>query len=91
MTTRATYLEILNRMRQIDVSDEHKLAFENLVREVAAGRGIHDFGSYDRIQFAKHLLHIESDRAVMRDRICSRYGVSKSQAYSDIEAALLRR
>lgn len=88
MTTKGTYLELLSRLARLEGSDEHKRVFEDLVREVAAERGIYDFGPYDRVQFARHLLNVERDRTIIRDRICARFSVSRSQAYSDIDAAL---
>lgn len=91
MTTKATYLELLSRLSDLDFADEHKSKFESLIREAAADHGIHDFGSYDRVQYARHLLTIERDRTIIRDRICTRFTVSRSQAYTDIEAALNQR
>jgi uncharacterized protein YjiS (DUF1127 family) len=80
--------DLLAKLGECDADEGAKAAFRELIHSVCKAHGT-DANAYDeRTQFARHLLDLREPRATIRDRLMSHFGVSRTQAYRDIETAL---
>jgi hypothetical protein len=84
----AAILEIIEGVDSLDADDKSKALFRHLVCMVGVAHGLSRIVRNEQVTFARRLLALRTSRATIRDRLISNYGVSRSQAYNLIGAAL---
>lgn len=84
----AALIEIIEGIGGLDVDPVAKREFSNLVRGIGAAHGCPQIARLDRTMFARELLMRGVSRATIRDRLIATFGVSRTQAYRIIDAAL---
>ncbi len=82
------YLRLLDDLAGVTAPEELKRQFAELIRRNAALDGVTGLDRQERMQFARHLLDLRQPRAAIRDRLMTRYGIGRSQAYDVIDRAL---
>lgn len=81
--------ELMDGVESADVTEEAKAVFRQLIHNVAADYRLTIFEHDEQIAFAQHLLrNCGEPRAVIRDRLIVRYGISRSTAYRIIEESM---
>lgn len=86
------FREVLRSLNERkDVSDEVKRVMRETLRQLARQNGDSSLEPEERVEFALHLLNLNEDRKVIRDRLVARFGVNKRTAQRDITAALQMR
>lgn len=85
---KSSYQQLIDGLAGIAATDEAKRQFEELIRRSAALDGITSLERSERVRFARHLLGLREPRAVIRDRLMTRYHIGRTQAYQVIEQAL---
>lgn len=80
------YQILLSEVDALDADDRSKQAFREVIRKTAETEG--DSRQWERVAFARHLLGLREQKAVVRDRLMVRYGVSKRHAYRIIDEAV---
>ena len=80
------YQMLLNEINSFKSADEPaKKEFRDAIRRIAKIKGVIGIERGERIEYAGEMLGRKVQRAVIRDRLQVRFGVSKTQAYRDIE------
>jgi hypothetical protein len=80
--------DLLAKLDECDADEEAKAEFRRIILAVDAFHGADVTAGEERMQFALHLLNLKESRTVVRDRLMSRYGISRAQAYRYIVEAL---
>ena len=71
------------------VADEHAKAESRRLIAIVEVRAAPVFHTQDeRVEFTASLMHTGVARAVIRERLMTRFSVSRTQAYRDLRAAL---
>lgn len=83
-----SYQSLLDSLAGIDAPTEYKQQFEALLRHKAAQEGLLLVDRRERVQFARHLLDQDEERAVIAARLRARFDIGRTQAYADISKAL---
>jgi AraC-like DNA-binding protein len=82
------YQQLLARVDTYDLGETEKKIVIDAVRSLAREQGIivpeHD----DRLEFARRLRSIHEPRPAIRDRLMTRFGISRRQAYRVIHDSL---
>jgi hypothetical protein len=80
----------MDGLGDIPVSEEAKRQFEQLIRATAALDGVPDLDDSParRVKHARHLLDMREARTVICQRLMTKYGIGRSQAYDAISQAL---
>lgn len=81
--------EILAAIESLHVDDSAKVAFRKALGQICSIHGAAWSLRDDRVAFARGLLALRVSRATIRERMMARFGVSRSEAYRTIEAALI--
>lgn len=81
----AGYLALLEKLADLDAPSDAMDAFRKIVLDQLAAEQPEQ---RQRIDFARGLLTAGEARPIVRDRLCRRFDIKKSQAYRDIDAAL---
>lgn len=87
---KSTWLQLMNGLSDIPVSDEARRQFEQLIRDTAALDGVPDLDDSTemRVKHARHLLDMREARTVICQRLMTKYGIGRSLAYNTITEAL---
>jgi hypothetical protein len=80
--------DLLAKLEECDAGEDAKAEFRKLIQAAGAAHGVDAGGGDERIMFARHLLDLMVPRATIRDRLMSRFTISRAQSYRDISAAL---
>lgn len=83
------YQILLSEVDALQAADEPaKNAFREAIRRIAKTQGVGSLERGERVEYASELLARRVQRVFIRDRLKSRFQISKTQAYRDIEEAL---
>lgn len=87
------FLDLIAQLDGISAEDAAKAAFLKLIENVAENNGVGLVERVkqrnERVEFARHLMkELREVRPVVRERLMSRYQISRAQAYADMSAAL---
>lgn len=87
---KSTWLQLMDGLEGIEASEEVRRQFEQLIRSTAAMDGLTDLdgGPILRARFARRLLDVREPRTVICQRLMTKYGIGRSQAYEAISQAL---
>lgn len=87
---KSTWLQLMDGLGGIEASDEVRRQFAQLIRSTAAMNGVADLDDSPamRVKFARHLLDMREPRTVICQRLMTKYGIGRSQAYEAITQAL---
>lgn len=80
--------EIIEGVDGLDADEEAKQQFIQLVSRISGAHGAQAAALAARISFTRRLLALKVSRATVRERLMALYGVSRRQAYRDIDSAL---
>ena len=81
-------IELLRMIDDMNIGEEAKGQVKQAVHRVGAQHGAKMLIRQERRDFARRLLDLREDRALICSRIKARFDVSERQAYRDIEQAL---
>lgn len=80
--------DLLAKLDECKAGEDAKAEFRKLIHDVGEIHGTDASVCEERTQFARSLLNLRESRTVVRDRLMSRYGISRAQAYRYIAEAL---
>jgi hypothetical protein len=81
--------EIIAAIESLQADESAKADFRRAIGRICSIHGSAWSLRDDRIAFARDLLALRVSRPTIRDRLMARFGVSKTEAYRTIEAALI--
>lgn len=79
---------ILDQIDGLDTDEAARRKFKRLVSETCLAHGINGIDRCERVYFTRRLLDAKVSRTTIRDRLMSKFDVSRSQAYRIIGLAL---
>ncbi|MCE3606920.1 hypothetical protein LXA47_25425 [Massilia sp. P8910] len=82
-------LDLIAKLEDCDVDAAAKVAFRKMIVSVGAMHNISCLKQEQRVDFARNLLRLREQRAVVRDRLIAQFRISESQANRDISTALV--
>lgn len=80
--------EIIAAIESLHIDESAKVAVRQALGRICSIHGAAWARRDDRVAFARGLLSLKVSRSTIRDRIMARFGVSKTEAYRTIDAAL---
>lgn len=84
----ASYIQLIERMADIDAPPEIKRQYEEIVRRQAVLDGVKALERRERVQHARHLVEQGLDRSLISERLQAAYDIGKTVAQEDITKAL---
>ena len=82
------YLQLLDGLAGMDLPDEVKQKYEEMIRMNAAMNGVTAIDRPERVRYARHLLDLKEPRPAICQRLMTKYEIGRSQAYKVIQDAL---
>lgn len=87
---RADFLrELMEKVESAEIDTGAKAAVRQMILALSTQHGISVFDRDEQLAFVQHLCrNLKEPRSVIRDRLMSRFGLSRTTAYARIDEAL---